>query len=235
MTNLRLLWALALFIPTFAACRTMDSGDLKTRGIVADLTVESNGSSTAVKAVLKTQSALTYVNLTEGDRISVSYRGREVSLRESNLAGAYRYTASLPAGLGGEEVTFILLRPADESAPDSSCRLPEEFAFSGRLSPFSRSKDDLTVSWSGGGLNPAELATVEFSGVCFHTFLKALPDNPGTYTLGAGKLKDRTTVGQDCSVSVKVTVARTGKLDPAFGGGKAVCSQVRRTTVSSTP
>ena len=75
------------------------------------------------------------------------------------------------------------------------------------------------------------------SGDCITPVTGAIIGDPGTFTIPASKLQlANAQSAPTCNVTVAVTRAKAGDLDPHYGKGGAITGeQIRHATFSSTP
>lgn len=220
-------------------CESADSEDIRTSGIYATFSAESDGSSTKAVAVLRVGGAAsnTFVKLSNGDTLTVSAAGQTQALMEVNLLQAYSYQGTFSAVNENAAYVFNFDRATDtEDAPNSNVNLPATFAISApaAASQFSRSAP-ITVTWAPSGTT--DRMSLEVRGDCIQTRILDVTGDPGTFTINGGTinpLAGRT--ADNCSSTITVRRARTGTLDPAFTeGGSVVGIQARQVGFRSDP
>ena len=223
-------------------CLSVDSADVATRGLYADLAVEARGDGQSlVSAELRVGGDLSNVcvDLSAGDRLVASEGPVSWTMgRHQDLLGRIWYEAILPTDAEGTEVRVDFERPPDlgASAPDSAVTLPAGFAIGAPAPGTSHSRATaLTVTWQPGRPDPMQL---EVSGFCIAPALLAVPPWAVSVTIGASQLRplDGTPPGDSCEVDLVLVRSRAGRVDPAYGkGGEFEARQIRGVTIVSTP
>lgn len=228
--------ALALAPALLVGCEAVSSQDIRTGAIYADVVVESEGAGSAdVHAVLRLGGATsnTFVDLEGGDRLTVATdaegAAEPVDLVETNLGAIHAYSAEVPGDAAGTTFTVALERDLDESAPASTAVMPAPFALLGPAADatFSRSADDLVVTWEAG--EDGDAVVVELEGDCLTLNHWRVPGDPGTFTIEAGEIEvwdDES--GVSCAATVSVLRYRDGALDPALSQGGSIRAGQRR-------
>jgi len=225
-----------------AGCLSVDSADIATHGLYADLEVEATGDGQSlVSAELRVGGELSNVcvDLGGGDRLMASEGAVSRTLgRRSDVLGRIWYESLLPTDAEGTEVRVALERPPElgVSAPDSAVTLPAGFAITspGQGTSHSRAAA-LTVAWQPGRADPMRL---EVSGFCIAPAFLAVPPWAVSFTIAGSQLRalDGTPPGDSCEVRVVLVRSRAGWVDPAYGeGGSFEARQVRGVTIVSTP
>jgi hypothetical protein len=239
---MRLLGPSLLACAALAGCQSVDSADIATRGLYADLAVEATGDGqSGVSAELRVGGDLSNVcvDLSGGDRLVASAgTASRTMTRHQDLLGRIGYEAILPTDAEGTEVRVAFQRPPDlgESAPDSAATLPAGFAITAPAPGTSHSRGAaLTVAWQ-----PArpDRMWLEVSGFCIAPELLEVPPGATSVTVGASQLRafDRPPPGDSCDVELVLVRAREGYVDPAYGkGGSFQARQVRSLSIVSTP
>lgn len=246
MRTPRLLLALPLLLAG-AACEQVDSVDVRTHGIYADLSVTDYGDDDVeVKASLRVggSNSNTYLDLVAGDRLEARARGETKRMdRDSDLFGAIRYRARFERDDDDRTFNVAFLRGrSDTSAPDSVAELPAPFTagitFERGGDTLSREDDDLYLRWT-----PASTGSIhiDLSGSCIHSWDADVRDD-GSLRIDAGELEhldldpDDDDVDTTCAVTVTLTRERQGEVDDAYGeGGRFSARQVRTVRFTSKP
>ncbi len=233
-----------LFLGLATGCaETIDSGDVGTDGIYAEIEVLATGNGTSeVVTTLKAggNSSNVYVDLTEHDSLIASANDApSVMSKEGNVVIRYHSTFPTDAADTAYKVSFLRSHaPGAEcngiSAPDSHVTLPAGVTLTGPAAnaTFSRTSP-ITVTWSGSG----EVDPLHWSidGDCI---LAAGGDasDTGTLTIPANALQALDDPPQSCTVTLTLGRSRSGAVDPAYGeGGTIVARQVRSVSLTSTP
>ena len=108
--------ALAVVV-VLSGCSTVDSKDIRTNGITANLvvTLPESTDAAAVSASLRL-GTLTFVELGDGEEITASGGGKSAKLNHNRAAGVTDYTNRLDGVVDpGTEITFDLKRDGDET------------------------------------------------------------------------------------------------------------------------
>lgn len=134
--------------------------------------------------------------------------------------------------------TISLKRPTGDNSPDSSVTLPLHFSITapqGDLS-FSRSMDDIVVSWNG--IDNAASINVRASLNCTGSFItgfnQTLTVDTGTITIPANTFT--TTPEGNCTLRIIMDRYQTGTIDPHYAPGSQIIShQKRYVDVPSVP
>jgi major membrane immunogen (membrane-anchored lipoprotein) len=237
MRTSTMLIAALLALP--ACAESVESDDVLTDGMYAELRAEASEDGTRITATLRVGGATsnTYVMLTGADSLTATAAGETEEMTAQNNGGnVFRYTADLDATAEDTVVVFRFDRSIDDGAPNSRCTLPRAMTIEAPVDGevFRRADQDVEITWDTSGSNRPIDLTVE--GECFDDVSVSLEDDPGSYTIQAGTL---TSVGDPpsaCEATVRLSRRNNGTLDPGFGeGGSVVCSQVRTTTFRSDP
>ncbi len=242
MRKTLILAALTISSAGLAGCSNTQSADVATHAVYAsiDLTSDGGGTTTAT-AALKVGGATSndYLDLTDGDRLVASHDATSVEMTRSQALGAVWYNATFGVGSAGTpfQIAFDRSATANVSAPDSHVTLPAPFTITGPVAgaSFSRATDPIVVAWSGSGqTDPMNWVA---SGDCIVQQSGTVPADNGTYSLPAGSIQPaQNQSGTSCQVQIRLSRARAGLLDPAYGeGGSISASQVRSITVLSAP
>jgi hypothetical protein len=224
--------AAAVAISTLAACSTVDSADIRTNGITADIVVvvPEGASGATVRASLRV-GALTFVELADGEKLTARAGETAATLERAKFAGATDYSTKLDGvTAAGTEVVVGLQRTAnDTSAPRSSVRLPEPLALDAPRAGarFSRSRDDVVVRIVTEKDQPAVLT---WAGECVTTGSLDVPAGSTTMRISRGTIRAASPATRaptaspsrppsNCQVRLTVTRHLRGTLDPAYGEG----------------
>lgn len=226
-----------LIAVVLAGCSTVDSADIRTSGMTADLqvTVLGDASSAEVSATLRV-GTLTFVELGDGEKLTASGGGQTADLKRRKVAGVTSYYGRLEGVADpGTEITFALRREGDNaSAPVSKVTLPERVQFSRPAvgTRFSR-RADIPVRFASGP--PAELA---WAGHCIQSGSLQIEDGQKTATISRGTILATPSPSpgapvDSCQISLTLTRRNEGSLDGAFKDGfVAAESQAVRQVVS---
>ncbi|MBM4280809.1 MAG: hypothetical protein FJ137_08630 [Deltaproteobacteria bacterium] len=244
----RLVVPAALIVAGLAAlpaCSSIDSDDIDTDAITADLTARprADGSATELAATLAA-GALTFIDLQAGDRLVASSGDVQVELSANEVLGVMSYGATLD-GVGevGATVTVAFEREAFASAPSSTVELPAPVSITApdAGAAFSRAEDDLVIALAGSASDDA--VRVSWSGDCVVADGIDVPAGQASVTIARGTLAkaersssdaDAAPIADSCSLRIVAERTIEGVLDPAYEGGRitAVTSDSREVTTS---
>ena len=219
-------------------CEAVDSSDIRTSGIWADMTVSATGDGTSiVETWLRVGGPLsnTNVDLVEGDSLSVSVSGLSEPLDRVAFGNLIYYIAEVETDAPGEDFVIALDRAADDSAPSSVMSLPEPFTFEDVSDTVS---SDTTLEGRISGLDDApNRLIVAVDGDCIYQHEESVTlDAEGRFEIDGSDLE--ATDAEDtasCGLEVKVILASDGTVDPAYEGGSAEGHQVRSLQSSYEP
>jgi hypothetical protein len=224
------------------ACTSVQSSNLKTSGMSADMQVVGDGTGqTTVSAQFNVDDNVTdFVDLSPGDVAVAQVAGQTRTMARLNILGAISYQATFARlDAEGTQYAIALNRANDVSAPSSTCLMPRPFQIAAPTanSSFSRANSDIVVtydnwsapdqmSWSAGGtcINGQAGVTIAADG--------------GSFTIAKGTLvsPDASQGRATCQAHITITRQRSGQLDSHFGsGGSIVAQHVRTVTFNSTP
>jgi len=227
-----------MFVVLFAGCTTVESSDILTSGIHADLTASSAGEgSTAVSAVLYLGNPvnLNFVDLTGDDELVASNGGQSKVMSELIVLNIVNHHATFQTDDEGQEFSIDFQRSVDNGAPDSTVTLPAKFTLTGPTAATSRAAA-ISLDWSPAG-SPDDMAW-QATGDCIELATGTISGDPGNVSLPANTLQKRMAMGtlDSCMVTISVRRSREGQLDPAYGkGGQFTGVQARTVTVMSNP
>lgn len=237
----RMIPALAIALAALVGCESVESTDVLTSGLYADLSATADGSGTTrTEAVLRVGGGTsnTYLALAGDDTLSAleTASGTKITLDEHNLGDIYHYWADFDVDAEDSEFVISFERTIDDGAPDSNMTLPAPFDITGPDADANHSRAaDLTVGWEPSG--SADPMAWEIVGECFHAASGTLSGDSGSVVVPAGSLQPFD--GEDatsCEATLTVSRARAGNLDPGYGeGGKITGRQVRQIKFRSDP
>jgi hypothetical protein len=226
-----------------AACTDLQSADLKTAGMSANMTVQvdDSGQTTASATLNVDDNSTDFVTLSSGDSLTTSVAGQTQTMTENDALNDVSYSTTF----SNEEASGLVYTIAfnrssgNTSAPSSTCTLPAPFTIASPTTSgsFSRATADIEVNYGSGGSSDGVQYTVQ--GACVQGPLaQELDGDPGTFTIPHGAITPNSPSqsSQTCSVTLTITRTRMGQLDPAYGsGGQIECLQARSVTFESTP
>ncbi|TDU83237.1 hypothetical protein EV138_5699 [Kribbella voronezhensis] len=238
---MRLLAVLLVTALVVTGCSTVDSADIRTSGMTADLLVQlpENGHAAELTASFRV-GTLTYVELSSGEKVTASAQGLTEELRRAKFAGATRYTGQLEATAPGTEFTFTLERDGDNtSAPSSTVALPEPVHLAAPVAGAKLSRRTAVQVRVAGG--PSQLLT--WSGPCVQTGNLEIESGRSFATIAVGLIRAVPTASASprsgdsgtCHLTLTLTRRTTGKLDGAFKNGTVVAEAQSVRQVVSMP
>ncbi|WP_112237372.1 hypothetical protein [Kribbella monticola] len=238
---MRLLAVLLVTALVVTGCSTVDSADIRTSGMTADLLVElpESGQAAEVTASFRV-GTLTYVELGSGEKVTVSAQGLTEELRRGKFAGATRYTGQLEATEPGTEFTLDLERDGDNtSAPRSTVVLPESVHLVAPVAGARLSRRTaVQVRFASG---PPQRLT--WTGQCVQSGDLEIEAGRSAATIAAGLIRaipstsasPRSGGSDSCQLTLTLTRRTTGKLDAAFKDGTVVAEAESVRQVVSEP
>ena len=232
-------WGAVVAITLVVGCAKVESEDVATSGVHADIRASADGSgSTQVRTTLRVGGATsnTFLDLAGDDKLEVTQGETTQSPAREELLEAVSYVSSFPVDAADTEFKVAFLRSIDDGAPDSRVVLPAPFAITAPAAESTHSRVvDVTLEWSpsAGG----DAMTWIASGNCVQMRSGNIAGDPGLLVLPAGTFvahENQTTA--TCEVTVTVHRTRGGTLDPNYGeGGNVRGEQVRRLEILSAP
>lgn len=235
--------AALVVVLVLTGCSTVDSKDIRTSGMTANLVVTLPEATDAadVSASLRVGS-LTFVELGGGEEITASGGGKDVELKHHRAAGVTEYTNRLDGVVTpGTEITFDLERGGDDdSAPKSTVKLPERVRLVAPAAgtTYSRRRD-LVVRFES---DPSQLPTIlTWGGACVQEGSLDLEPGRTSATIARGSIKQLTTTptpGRDisgCQVTLTLTRRTQGTLDSAFKDGSVIAESQSARVINSAP
>jgi len=234
--TMRKLLGVAVLLAVQVACADVDSQDILTNAMYANLSITADGSgdSEAVAALrVGGANSTTYVELSDGDTLTAQAGDGEPDvMTEAELFEYHAYHAVLPTDDPALDYTISFVRTVDEGALGSILHLPDPFEMDEVSDEIPRSQD-VPLNWT-----PADAGldmTVVTSGTCVEAYSGEVPPADGAFDIPAlVPLEGEET--NSCEVTVTLRLIEEGSLDPHFGeGGQALGYQVRSVNFLSTP
>ena len=244
---IRLFSAFGLCIVLTACNNTVNSENLKTSGITADIIIDGISSQTSVTAFLSTGGGLAadLVNLNGGDYLSAS---DGTSSQVMSLASDGKYITSFPDNTS-KIYTVSLIRSSDANAIHSGVIIPAPLTIN---SPADNqtfvSNTPIPLTWSpatGSGTLKTRhtVDCIDSNGVPLHSASSNFAiNNTGSTTITLAMptpAPGTTLVSCSALITLKLSVDGTnpafGVFDPAYGSGSIVGTQTRIVTISVTP
>ena len=224
-----------------AACTDVKSEEVTTGGMYLDYTVVTQGEGTGsnVSTLLRVGglTSTTYVDLSEGDQLSVSVDAEEAVLSQVSLGVVHSYTQRFEADAEGSEFTLSFDRADQAGAPESIATLPAPFSVTmpEADSAFSRSNDtgEIVVAWDNQG---DDRVNITVHGDCFASYFALDEADTASHTIPLSYFKDNEYDSvSSCTAEIAVERTRAGSVDPEFGGGQSLGIQRRTVSVLIEP
>ncbi len=227
--------ALALFTAT--ACTSVESSDIKTSGIYADLwTIADGDGASYSEATLRVGGALsnTFVTLSDGDELTTTLGEQVEIMHEQNLADIFTYRADFESDAPDTDYVVAFERLDDDSAPNSVMSLPAPFTVDALADEYSRDDADLVVTWDN---QADEKMKIWAEGTCIINQYHDNETDAGTYTFAADSIEPQNAdANENCEIEITLWRSRPGDVDSAYGeGGAAWGYQRRKLTTLSIP
>ena len=231
---------LFLTLATLVACESVESTDVMTSGVYADIEAVAEGDgSTRASAILRVGGAdsNTFLELVADDSLTASTGEETQELIEQSIGDYFSYVADFDVDAEDTEFVVAFERTVDEGAPNTTLSLPALFDLTGPEEgvTLSRSEEDITITWESSGTEDEMLWSA--SGGCFFDASGGIEGDPGTFTIEAGTLES---VDEDepetCEATLVITRSRVGDLDPGYGeGGSVFGKQMRSVDILVSP
>lgn len=237
--------AAVLLAAALAGCEQIQSQDIATHGIYADLSADGQGTGvTWVSAELRAGGDLSNVSVDLGpcDRLTATLAAVERTMaRRDDVLGRVWYEATFSGEPEGALLRIAFLRSdtggcnaPGPSAPDSAVTLPAAFAVTAPAAGSAlRRSASFAVTWTPARLDPMWLTV---SGPCVWPASFAASPGASGLVVPAGSIQPIADPFAICGLELTLVRGRDGTVDPAFGeGGRFVARQTRRVTAQSVP
>ncbi len=246
-----ILYILGLYIVfNMTACESVDSDDVRTSGVYADIDVEARGDGiTRVRARLTVGGVFsnTDLELEQGDQLIASASGgTSVIMREDKeFLGGVEYKAAFQFDVENTRINIALNRPAGVSAPSSYVNLPASVSFVTPVAgqTFKRS-DYIQISWTPVSNNMSDMSVYSSRARCVDANGQEISNSgnsnslnmmvdPGSITQAARSYIVASALADPaatCVVTLTISRKQNGVIDPAFGEGGTI-KAVRYDTV----
>lgn len=227
-------------IASLVACESVDSTDVLTSGVYADIAATADGSgTTTASAVLRVGggNSNTFLHIDGDDEVVASQGEDSTAMSEIEFGNYYSYVADFEIDAEDTEFLVGFNRTVDEGAPATSMTLPPLFELSGPEADITvaASDEDITISW-----DPADSAddmSWSIDGDCIASEGGTVDGDPGIAVIEAGTLEwwDEDEPAT-CEATITVTRSRAGSLDEGYGeGGTAYGRQQRSVSLLVAP
>lgn len=230
-----------------AGCTKVDSEDIRTAGITADIEVTADDYATTVNTRLRAGNGIGAgrIVLSEGDQLTATLNGDSVNLGRS---GTNIYTGVFDSSESGVELKVALIRDDGVDALNSSVLLPARFEIdSPDQSETYMTGDSITAVWSPS--DPEKLITITYTFNCKPEGEESSPlDDVRVYSV-ADTGTHTTTVthilnargpqpilnGLPCPVKLEIYRTNDGELDGAFEGGGIDANRSKTVNITIVP
>ncbi len=216
------------------ACENVDSSDVMTSGVYADINATADGSGhTLVQTSLRVGGAHsnTFLDLVDDDKLTVSQGDDVQQMERQSLFAKVWYEKSFAVDAADTPFTIAFTRTVDQGAPNSSLTLPAPFEISAPAEDahFSRMSDDIVVSWDPAG--STDSMRLSLDGNCIRILQKDLSGDDGQYTIAHDdiELSSDADEGTSCTLTLTLQRRRVGQLDPGYGEGGQITGMQTRT------
>lgn len=223
------------------ACTDVKSEEVTTAGMYLDYTVVTQGEGTGsdVSTLLRVGgvTSTTYVDLSEGDQLSVAVNDEEAVLNQVSLGVVHSYVQRFVADTEGSEFALSFDRADQTGAPSSIATLPAPFEVTlpEENATFSRSNDagEIVVTWDNAS---DDRVNISVHGDCFASYFALDEADAGTHVIPLSYFKENEYDSvSSCTGEVSIERSRTGSVDAEFGGGKSRGIQLRTVSVQIDP
>lgn len=225
---------LGLFLLSACTVETVDSKNVRTGGISAQITANATSdAATTVTAQLKVggPGSNTYVDLSGGDSIFAVANDKRL---EMEAQGTGTYQINFDGAALDTEFIVDLQRDADDDAPLSKGTLPGPFTFQVPNMTTSRMQA-LTITWDPSGSK--DDMSLELSGTCIFNRTIDIPGDTGSHVIDPGMLvSTNTDKPETCDITVEMKRSRKGTPDTAFDPSSSFeLTQTRTAKFTSSP
>ena len=235
--------AALVVVLVLTGCSTVESKDIRTSGITANLVVTlPEGTDAADVSASLRVGTLTFVELGDGEQITASGGGKDVGLRHRRAAGVTDYSNRLDGVVApGTEITVDLERGKDnDSAPRSTVRLPERVRLVAPVAGTTSSRRrDLVVRFES---EPSQLPSIlTWTGQCIQPGSLELEPGRTSATIARGSIKAAATTptpgaaAPACQIDLTLTRRTEGTLDKAFKDGSVTAESQSVRRINSVP
>jgi hypothetical protein len=213
-------------LPAIACTESVDSSDVKTSGVYADMSVVASGNGNSEVSVgLKVggSNSNTYLVMKNGDSLTAAVDPDTKTLSKS---GDF-YKTTFPVEAADTAFVIAFNRPNDTPAPNSTVSLPAPFDIGGIAAGDTVSRGTgFTATWTANLDGDQMHWTLD--GDCFFRKDHAFADTgSAVFALADFQMHsgDETTT---CPANLCVDRTRNGVLDPAYGEGGVIDSAQHR-------
>lgn len=225
------------FVLLLSACANINSSDINTSGICADISVSNDASNNVYVSTKLTAGcglSASYVSLNSGDSLVANYLGTDSTLiKHTDLTNNISYTVNTNQSYANNGLIYVKLNrtSGNVSAPNSFVTLPTSFTISSPTNGRSYANGDtITITQN----NYDSLDNVEFSLNCMLSDSSGFtwgsnqnPTNGASYSITVSALGSRiwsstSPTLTSCSGTMKVVRSASGYADPNLDSGSTV-------------
>jgi hypothetical protein len=215
-------------LPAIACTEDVNSTDVKTSGVYADMSVTAKGNgSSEVAAGLKVggSNSNTYMNLDGADELIATVGDESKAM--SGGPNYYKTTFATDAA----DTAFVIAfnrGPDDIQAPNSTVSLPAPFTIAGIATGDSISRAaGLTATWTAA--TDGDSMRWSLDGDCLFATNRSLTGDTGTVTVATADFSVHSGDEQtSCPANFCVARTRSGTVDPNFGEGGVIDAEQQR-------
>ncbi len=228
------LFSAIVTVIALASCQPVDSEDINSSGIYADIEVVSSLSTHAdvnVSFRSSSKSNASYIELTANDNLATSSNNQIKFFSKDNFLNKITYSANFNDVADEASFTVSLERPNDISAPNSSVSLPKEMQITLPASAHVFTPDQqLDIAWSPARIN--QLIDIQFVVTCDDNTTRTISglNDDGTYSISIDALIADSAISNnnDCHISIGLTRTHRGSIDTNYGKGGKITAKTTR-------
>ncbi|WP_328992707.1 hypothetical protein OG394_00535 [Kribbella sp. NBC_01245] len=237
--------AAAAGLVLIAGCSSVDAADIRTSGFNTNIVVTVPERATHADVWVQLRSGtLTYVDLSDTDKLTSTAGGQTVDLRRHKSLGVITYLGRLdnPGGPGSEVVLGLQRDSENDPAPRSVVRLADPV---GVLAPSAGARHSRARDLAVRLTTPSDQQTsIEWTGPCVSSGSLRLDPGQSDVTIPRGSFKvppPATTsptpspLPSSCKLTLTVTRSVDGQLDPAYKKGTIRAESVATREFTSIP
>lgn len=153
--------------------------------------------------------------LSNTDEVSVAVPGWNIDIPRPSDGPDPVYSTTMPQAPPMSPVNLSVLRDDNDSAPFNGVTLPPAFTDLSVANSWSRSTDDLVITWSDTGESDPIVVTIE--GACVQPFKESYSAQAEGLVIAAGQLKTGEALPDtECPVTLVLARVRVGSPDDAW-------------------
>ena len=161
----------------------------------------------------------TPTRLENTDEVNVAVAGWSIDVARPSDGPDPVYSAALPEAPPDDAINVAVLRQETESAPFNGAVFPAAFGELTLPDSWSRSADQLEVTWTEAG--DADPITLRIDGSCIDPYEVEVDSQAAAFTVPPGAIASPSGVpNSGCPITLQLTRARPGEPDPAWNSGQ---------------